>query len=174
MASLNTQLLRLGLLSVLMTSRYARAGGAIYSDLLWSENNEALVIAQVVDDGPRVLNADHIGGNAFAVLEPLAVLAGQLDPSATPDIKVTFYQGPGARHIFNLPPKGSLVLAVVSDKNFIISDTCTFMPDGSPLVVLDGLGDRRILETIGRLRKVRLAPAPTQPSANTTRPAGKG
>ena len=53
-------------------------------------------------------------------------------------------------------------MAVVSEGKFIISDSCTFMPDDSPLVVINGLGDKSVRETIDRLRKVRLAPAATQ------------
>jgi hypothetical protein len=174
MALNKTNLRSFCVLVVFTTCQSVWAGSSINSNLLWSENDVMLVIARVVDDGSRVLNADNVGGNAFAVLEPLALLAGPGDPSATPNLKVTFYYGPGAENIHDIPPKGALILAVVMEKNFIISDTCTFMPEGSPLVVLNGFGDRKITDTIDRLRKVRLASPATQPAVSTTRPAAKG
>jgi hypothetical protein len=41
---------------------------------------------------------------------------------------------------------------------FVVSDVCTFMPTGSALVVVDGLGDRRVAETVGKLRDARTHP----------------
>jgi hypothetical protein len=104
-----------------------------------------------------------------ATISPLATLAGSLDPSAHPDIPVTFYVSDmtsSIRRSVPLPKDGATVLAVVqmskSDgdtvSGFIVSDICTFMPDESALVEIKGLDDPRVIATLKKLQAARAKP----------------
>jgi hypothetical protein len=137
----------------------------------WTEDHFVVLVARITDEPKHVDGADSPHYYKMTI-EPLATLAGAFDASDHADLQVTLYiGGPNIREV---PPGGATVLAVVKDSNFIVSDYCMFMPDHSSLVVIDGLGDHKVIETIDRLRKVRLASPATQPAVSTTRPAAKG
>ena len=40
----------------------------------------------------------------------------------------------------------------------IVPDTCLFMPDRLPLVILQDLNDKRIIETLKRIQEARAHP----------------
>lgn len=69
--------------------------------------------------------------------------------------------------------------ASATDQYAIVADICTFMPEKRALVVIDGLGDPRVLETLKKVQEARANPTPdpyrpstTQPTSQpTTRPA---
>jgi hypothetical protein len=146
----------------------------------WKEDRYAVVVARITDIADAE-NADGVGLHT-ANLHPLATLAGAIDPSAAPVLRATFYVGQPTTPAS--PPTGSTVLAVIqlvggqeaekgqaADEAFIVSDYCRFMPDNSPLVVIDGLGDRRVLETLQRLQEVRARPDSASSTRAATRPA---
>ena len=126
------------------------------------------------------------GPNEWAArFSPLMTLAGVFDPTERTGIPVSFYVEMRTSSVRELPPKGhegSLVIAVLgihdkeqgNTKTFIVSDICTFMPDGSSLVVITGLDDPELVETIKKVQDGRLQPIPNMviPSRSpTTRPA---
>jgi hypothetical protein len=156
------------LLAITVTD-VAIAGHAIKDDFTWKDDDVVLMVARVIDVGTRPTDANNIGGNAWAVIEPVAILAGELDPTSVHTLHVTFYYSRITPGRTELPPKGCTILAIVQGENFIISDECKFMPDQAAMVVVDGLGDRRIIDTVNRLRKVRLAGgrAPSTTTATT-------
>ena len=43
-------------------------------------------------------------------------------------------------------------MVVIVGKDAILTGIAEFMPDGLPLVELDGLGDKRVIETLHRIR----------------------
>jgi hypothetical protein len=50
------------------------------------------------------------------------------------------------------------ILTVVDGFNAIYPDSCAFMPNRVPLVVLDGWSDKRIEETLKAIREARAHP----------------
>jgi hypothetical protein len=78
--------------------------------------------------------------------------AGILDPKQD----VEFYVGTPT--IPNAPGEGEYIMIVLKDGHFIVSDECEFMPHGLPLVVIDGLGDPRVHDTLKKARDARAHP----------------
>lgn len=129
---------------------------------LWTDEQLVVVVARFTayrrNDGPQAPGWDE------AALVPLATLAGTFDPSNTTELPVRFFEGV-ASSIRTVPKEGAVVLAVIrmnfrngEDKapaNGIVSDGCTFMPDESSLVPVNGVGDKRVVETLDRVRKAR-------------------
>jgi len=113
-------------------------------------------------------------------LEPLLTLAGNFDPSRQPVIKVRVaVTAPSSTiqssSVTEPPREGSIVLAVIGSGNidsddrrpflWVASEICLFMPDEAGLVTLQGLSDKRILETLKKVRERRGAnPPASQPS----------
>lgn len=112
-----------------------------------------------------------------ATLIPLATLAGRFDASLQPALPVRFYVGLASSSIADPPPRRATVIAVVAvgltngsetkPSNWILSDICTFMPGESALLVIKGLADPRIAETLKKIQDAR-----AQSDADTARPAG--
>lgn len=123
----------------------------------WSESHHSLILARVCDEATHVDGAD----SKFLLhmtIEPLATLAGEFDPSKHSKQDVRFYVGTPT--IPEAPGEGTIVLAVVQDGNFVISDACQFMPHGAPMVAIDGLSDSRVLATLKKVREARAHPYP--------------
>jgi hypothetical protein len=117
----------------------------------------SVIVARVLDVTRRKDDLEHYRGSHNVTLEPLMLLAGLLDPSVHPKIEpiASFSEAAG---VFTKepPPKGAVILVVLMENGEgIHSDRCSFMPNDFPLIVLDGLGDKRILETLDRIRKAR-------------------
>lgn len=144
-----------------------------------------IIIARVVALSKAKEGSDlaNNGYRDLATLEPLATLAGLLDPSLRPKVDVGLWisDAPGFKTT-KLPPVGAIVLAMImANDQTIFPETCPVMPDGSGLVVLDGVGDRRVHETLERIRVARAAAkaqeeadvkrVETQPAADTNSPA---
>lgn len=119
---------------------------------LWGEGGYSVIIARVLKTSELPPEPDQ--GTHRLALEPLALLAGSIDPSSDRILDVTMYAR-GQTSTQLVPHIGGVVIAVVSRKNFIVSDLCTFMPGRSALVQVDGLGDRRVIETIKAIRDAR-------------------
>jgi hypothetical protein len=142
---------------------------------LWTHGRYAVVVARVGSVADLDVHRD--AGTHAVVLEPLATLAGALDPGVAPQLSARLYVGGTGTTIRSAPPAGATVLAVLQlpekpeQEAFIVSDICTFMPDRASLVVVDGVGDARVAATVARLRAARTppttAPAPTE--ANSSR-----
>lgn len=150
---------------------------------LWTEDRTS-VIAATIRDVRKWEGGDY--GQYRATLVPLATLAGSLDPSLNPQLPVQFYVSDltsSIRLSKPLPKDGSTVLAVVqmpkpqnADREkpagFIVSDICTFMPDGSALVPIDGLGDAKVAETLKKIQVARANANPSPYGKPITRPSG--
>jgi hypothetical protein len=100
---------------------------------------------------------------------PKATIGGTLDPSLYPTLPAVFYVGKAVGAIAELPREGALVLAVLQlereDRHakasaLIFSDICTFMPGEAAMVVLKGLDDPRVTETLKKLQDARAHPDP--------------
>jgi hypothetical protein len=109
-----------------------------------------------------------------AILRPLATIAGTFDPSIHPSLAVEFYSGGGTTSIRRSPHDGDTVLAVVRvqvlvqddpvARNIVVSEVCTFMPERSALVVIKGLDDPAVTQTLTRIQEARTAAAKPKPA----------
>ena len=149
-----------GLLGM-MSSGVCLAGTSVVSGRepgFWSGPPEhAVVIARVYDEARHVKGAES--DRSFEMtIEPLATLAGSFDPSQHAKLKVGFYVGTSS--IPDAPAEGDLIMIVLEGGNFIVSDVCQFMPHNLPLVVIDGLSDPRVHDTLKKIRDARAHPLP--------------
>lgn len=139
----------------------------------WNDDRTVVVVGRLTS-----IRGDRQDEYRVAKFGPLLCLAGLFDPTATASLDVRFYIGDqSSSNSYPGPTDDSLVLVVMrlsvelkeGPTNIIVSDWCTFMPDRAGLVVLKGLDDPRLRETILRLREARAkAAAATRP---TTKPA---
>ncbi len=136
---------------------------------MWTVDRYSVIIAHV-SSVSELQEGDN--GTHRATLEPLALLAGSLDPSKHSALNVTFSANGMSSSIKSPPKQGAIVLAVIQGDNFVISDVCTFMPGQSALVELTGLGDRRVVETLKKIQDAR-AHADPDPSGPATRPSAR-
>ena len=132
----------------------------------WGHEGYSVIVAHVV----RVKTLPGVRsdeGTHEVRLEPLATLAGKFDPTQDPDLLTVMSVDRGSRtsSTDSVPPVDALVLAVI-EPGFLAGDPkrpciwitsmfCRFMPRESALVVIDGLGDKRITETVARIRDAR-------------------
>lgn len=103
-----------------------------------------------------------------ATLVPKATLSGSFDSSLYGTVPVRFYGY--VTDMIRPPRQGATVLAVIRVDSTVPVDeqlsvwiepiTFEFMPDGLPLVVIDGLDDRRVDQTLKRIRAARANPEP--------------
>jgi len=123
----------------------------------WDEGGYFLIVAQVKE--VAAVSGDKSRGNYKATLIPYATLAGVFDPGEDSSLEVTFTCGvPRPISIKAVPKKGAIVLAVLGGKDWVTDDDCSFMPDRSALVTIDGMADKRVIETIRKLRLGRHPP----------------
>jgi hypothetical protein len=134
---------------------------------LWTDDQYSVIVARVVDIKPTNHREDP--ATYTATLEPIATLAGQLDPSIHRELHAVLHAGVAAVLTIHAPPsKGAIVLAVMIGEDKILSDAATFMPSRIPLVEIDGLDDKRVLETLHRIQEAR---AHQQPDRMNVHPA---
>jgi hypothetical protein len=148
---------------------------------LWTEGGHSVIVASVHD-------VERVQGEGFqpyhATLKPRATLAGALDPSVNVALPVNFYVSSMTSSISVPPRENDLILAVVrirhgeqegvAQANWIVSETCTFMPNGSSVACIRGLDDPLVLETLKKVQAARANPQPDPYGARTrpgTRPA---
>ena len=147
---------------------------------MWREAMYSVVIGTLTEvkkwDG-----ADHPPYRA--TLAPRAAIAGPFDPSLYPTIPVSFDVSWTSSSIHEPPPNGATVMVVLQfmpkgggnpvDSAFIVSDECEFMPGETALVVIKGLDDPRVAETLKKIQAARLhqKPSTTRPAAPTTKNA---
>jgi hypothetical protein len=142
---------------------------------LWDQDRYSVVVGKISDI--RLAPGVKFGGY-FATLRPTASLCGNLDPSLYPSLTVGFESGVQETSIQQTPTDGATVIAVVvqeENRAGIISDYCKFMPGASSLVIIRGLDDPKVAETLKRLQAARKAgvakaAAATQPSAPASAP----
>jgi hypothetical protein len=128
--------------------------------------------------------ADRRIGTHTVTLEPLVTLAGAFDPTAEPELKVRLWAEWVGSSIQRAPPIGAMVVAVIGEGPvlggpdtfmYAVSEICDFMPEGSGMVVVENLADKRVQEIIDKIRAGRArAKAILQKEfqkAPTTRPA---
>lgn len=115
-----------------------------------------------------------------ALLVPRATLGGTFDCSLHPKLPVTFYIGAATSSVTRIPPEGASVLVLIqflpgengqTAAGFIFSDICTFMPDKSAMVVINGMDDPRLVDTLKRLQDARAHRAPSPYRKPTDKPA---
>jgi hypothetical protein len=143
---------------------------------LWNADMLSVVVGTIIgvkaDDPRRAQPVDYT-----VRLEPIATLAGHLDPSLHRELHLRLKASDATTllAIHFVPKKGDLVMAVVLAEDTIYHDATLFMPDGVPLVVLDGVGDKRVVETLHRIQEARSHEKPAAPiiyeSTGTTQPA---
>ena len=144
----------------------------------WTEDHYCVLAARVREIEQAKGDAGRFGV-WFATLEPLAVFAGSYDPSESPSFDVSVYIGGAGTSIQDDPPKkGATILAVVQNGNFIVSDICDFMPHGSAMVEINGLGDPRVIEAIKKIHDAREHPDPnpyhvSRPATRPSAPAAR-
>jgi hypothetical protein len=118
----------------------------------WRADQHSVVVAKVLSDATHVETPSSKHYYKMSI-EPVATLAGAFDVSRQAKIEVGFYIG--GPNIDHAPPKDAFILIVLEQPAFIISDDCEFMPDHSALVIVDGLSDRRVHETLDKIRDAR-------------------
>ena len=137
------------------------------------------VIVAKVDKLWKVASPDSDIKN-HAILSPLATLAGTFDPSLHSSLPVEFYSDGVTSSIKDPPKQGATVLAVIryqvlihgdpDPRNLIVSEVCRFMPGNSALVVIKGMDDTRVNETLRKLQEARANPSPDPYRGNTAKP----
>ena len=93
-----------------------------------------------------------------ADLIPLATLAGSFDSSSEIDVTARLWVGGVGSAIRNDPPVNAIVIAVIRQDYLgyqISPEICLFMPEQKGLVVIEGFGDPKVLQTIEKIRAVR-------------------
>jgi hypothetical protein len=131
----------------------------------WEGGYYSIIIARI----QGIKKTEEIGVYK-AVIIPKATVAGVLDPSVHPTIPVTFEvhlpELPGGiTSIRQVPPEGATVLAVleylpINDHDEarvyrITPNICTFMPAQSGMVVIKGLDDPKVSETLKKIQRAR-------------------
>ena len=125
---------------------------------LFTIDRFSVVVARVIEIKAVDPNDRH-PTEFEVILEPLALVAGTLDPSENARIREQFTAGNAVNlSIRKPPPKDAIVLAMLKG-DYIVSSAATFMPDGVPLVVINGIGDKRVAETLSRIREARAHPS---------------
>jgi hypothetical protein len=161
-------------LIVCLIAAAAYAGVSTYTGTDWtpSQTGRFCIIAARVE---RVTVGDMGNDKPHVILlRPFATLAGNFDPSLHPTLEVDCYTAPNSS-IRKLPGQDSTVLAAVAlsdptdpaDKHYVVSAWCTFMPEQSALVEINGLDDPLYASTLEKLQKERaiaISRAATQPS----------
>jgi hypothetical protein len=139
---------------------------------LWEAN--FLIVARVIDVRAIDRKIDPEDDDThLLLLEPLLTLAGSFDPSQQSELRVRLCVADHADSVGEAPPKGSTILVVIYHGEIagdvtrpalcIPTARCLFMPDDAALVVLKDAADKRILETVRKVRAARGA------KKNTTR-----
>jgi hypothetical protein len=123
----------------------------------WTEWHYAVVIARVREEAAHVQGAES-PYLMHMVIEPLATVAGTFDPSEHASEDVQFYVGTPSIPLS--PAEGNIIMIVLRDGNFVVSDECQFMAHDLPLVVIDGIGDARVHDTLKKVREARAHPLP--------------
>ena len=95
-------------------------------------------------------------------IEPLFNLTGPLDPSRIRSLSALIIVSDFASSIQVVPGKGDIILAVIENTHRdgepiygICSEACDFMPDAHGCVIIKRFNDKRIWETLEKLRKGR-------------------
>lgn len=156
-----------------LSPRHCNAGWATRTGRewhYWAEGQQSAIVAKVKSATPAE------DSRYFAVIEPVATLAGALDPSTHSTLHVSMYVAPrGAPTALNKPPiVGSYIVAIIQGYDFIPSDVCTFMPDdGAAFVQVSGLSDPKVLGILKAIRDAREHedPDPYRTHRATTRPS---
>jgi hypothetical protein len=135
---------------------------------LWTTYRYSVIVAKIRD----VREGKGEGYQAHhATLLPVATIAGTLDPSVTPSLDVRFYRSDLTSSIKGeLPKDGAIVLAAVimgrhhadetEPSDWVDSDLVAFMPNRSGLVVIKGLDDPLVAETLQKIQAVRAEEKP--------------
>ena len=167
---MNSRVLRLSVVFVLASSVSLFAGQGTTSagnPDTWKKRKLSVIVATIKD----VKSADGDPSQPYrATLTPLATIAGGFDPSASPTLAVRFFAAKSGSAIDEVPKDGATVLVVIerdvtyADEQepsvWIDSNKCPFMPGSAGLVTIDGLDDKRVPETLKRIRDARAGAVP--------------
>jgi hypothetical protein len=144
---------------------------------IWDAGQLSVIIARVVEVTQE--RDKPVAGATYqyaTVVEPISSIAGHIDPSNHRQLHLNLWSGDAlSLAIHFVPHSGDIVMVVVVREDMIFPDAAMFMPDGVPLAVLDGVGDKRIVETLHRIQEARSHEKPAAPiiyeSTGTTQPA---
>ena len=131
---------------------------------LWRANGGLCVVVARITEIRELPKPRGDGVTHVSKFEIIATLAGYLDPSETASLEVEIVRDPNT--VPQAPRNGSLVIAVLQHA-FVEWDEkrpvmciapagCDFMPaEGSPVIVIKNLDDKRVAETLAAIRKAR-------------------
>lgn len=127
---------------------------------VWERHHLSVVVARVLE----VKHEPEENGVYWSLkLRPIVRVAGELDPSTHPELNIEI----DVCEICNVtavPAKGAVVMVVLLGTK-CFSAIYDFMPNGVPLAILDGLGDKQIEQTLEKIRDDRAHPDPDPTSA---------
>lgn len=108
----------------------------------------------------KVRDAERLPDYSWkAVLIPRATITGTFDPGLHSELPVTFNaESTGTTSIRRAPKAGDTVIAVIYSSGNAWSVTihlCSFMPDGSSMMIVDGLDDPRVAQTLKNIQTSR-------------------
>ncbi|HET6250476.1 MAG TPA: hypothetical protein VFE47_22500 [Tepidisphaeraceae bacterium] len=136
---------------------------------LWDRGGEYLIVAVVEDVVP--LNGPNENATHLLTFQPICTLAGEFDPVKEPEIKARAWidekhEKYGRSSMDKIPAKGEMVLVLITPVGigldvkgsvlWVADEICTFMPDEYGLVPVKDLSDKRIMETVERVRRGRI------------------
>jgi hypothetical protein len=150
---------------------------------IWAKGAAYLIVARVT----KVLALDGKEDDAthLITLDPIFTVAGEFDPATHPQVEARLYVVPNSDvWVPVAPSKDSILLALIiegsigGDANrpfpWVSPDICLFMPDRRGLITLHDLNDKRITETLERIREARAeAKSATRPANDKPPPEDK-
>ena len=148
----------------------------------WGQFGSTVVIGIIKD-----IKEKDQHGNCVAILVPQATIAGHFDVAVHASIKIEFQYDVGSvfdpATVSKRPNENDIVMVVMDimpkdDQNneefgdVLSRCRCTFMPEDCSMIVVKGLDDPVINETLHRIQNVRIKPMPyPELEKKTTPPA---
>jgi hypothetical protein len=163
---------------VALTCRLTEGGGGSHSGReprIWE--NTSVIVGTLKDIKKLKAPGDYLYS---ATLVPKATLAGALDTSLNPTLHVRFFASVLNASITGVPAEGDTIIAVIhigliqrdeiEPSDWISGLGWEFMPDSQALVVIKGLDDPRVEQTLKKIQEVR---AHTDPDPEAPKPGKK-
>jgi hypothetical protein len=135
------------------------AAGITFSSAENVGKDQCSVIIAKVDE---IKAANEDDATHLLIIEPLATIAGDFDPSIERKLRVRMWVDNATSSVRQAPRPDALVMVVIrggmlkgEPVTYIVSDVCTFMPQRSACVTVTSLEDKVISETLARIREER-------------------
>ena len=150
---------------------------------LWTDGHFNVVLGNITQIKHNVTDSSRYD----AKFKPSVTIAGRFDCSNVLEFSVTFFITPPGSGwvtsaITDIPSDGAMVMVVMeftprgkgvpNDSGSIASQICEFMPHSSALVVVSGIEDPEIANTLLQIRRARFGQWIEQPTTRqvTTKP----